>query len=346
MVMLCVSQRLSIHRVLVSTLYIWSILAFPSRWAKIAARGLLTPSPIHVAAKSTFRLDSHTRSTTEKTGVLRSDNAAAASSSPSSLFSSSSSLPVPELYTEEIRKFLGPESKASALLEHFHIQGWRWHTKSLVRDAGRLHRLALNSDVTNAETLKDATDYVVSFNLLGLHKIEETLFFPWMREKLTSVPKKELSSAFSSVMDKLENDRQTVDHLGSSISQNAILACDTNKPESYRSNAISEVAAQSAQLQDCARSMMYIEDRWLVPAIANIVPEREQKSFNNKVLLKLGLLDSRLHLVGMYDAIMEGDNDESMKEQELFQRAIPTISRQLIPRWKRKLYQPKTYMLE
>ena len=345
MVLLCMSQRWSIYRILVSTLYIWSILAFSSRWTKIAARGLLTPSPIHVAAKSIFRPDSRRCSTTENIGVLRSvDATTAASSSPSSLSSSSS--PVPELYMEEIRKFLGPESKASALLEHFHIQGWRWHTKSLVRDAGRLHRLALKSDVTNAETLKDATDFVVGFNLLGLHKIEETLFCPWMREKLTLVPKKELSSAFSSVMDKLENDRQTVDHLGSSISQNVILACDTNQPESDRSNAIIEVAAQSAQLQHCARSMMYIEDKWLVPAIANIVPEREQKSFNNKVLLKLGLLDSRLHLVGMYDAIMEEDNDESMKERELFQRAIPSISRKLIPRWNRKLYQPKTFMLE
>jgi hypothetical protein len=331
---------------LVSSLYIWSILAFPSRWTKIAARGLLTPSPIHVAAKSIFRLDSHQhRSTTENKGVLRSE--AAASSSPSSLSSSSSSsLPVPEVYMEDIRKFLGPESKANALIEHFHIQGWRWHTKSLVRDAGRLHRLALKSDVTNAETLKDATDYVVGFNLLGLHKIEETLFFPWMREKLTSVPKKELSSAFSYVMDKLENDRRTVDHLGRIISRNALLACDTNQPESDRSNAIIEVADRSAQLQDCARGMMYIEDKWLVPAIADIVPEKEQKSFNNKVLRKLGLLDSRLHLVGMYEAIIEEDDDDSTKEQELFQRAIPSISRQLIPRWKRKLYEPKTYMLE
>jgi hypothetical protein len=328
-------QRWNIYRILVSFLYIWSVFAFPSRWTKIAARGLLTTSPIHVAAKSR-------RSTTQNNGVLRSDDATAAASS----LSLSSSLPVPELYMEEIRKFLGPESKASALLEHFHIQGWRWHTKSLVRDAGRLHRLALKSDVTTAETLKDATEYVVGFNLLGLHKIEETLFFPWMREKLTSVPKKELSSAFSSVMDKIENDRQKVDHLGSSISHNVILACDTNQPESDRSNAITEVAAKSAQLQDCARNMMYIEERWLVPAIANIVPEREQKSFNNKVLMKLGLLDSRLHLVSMYDAIMEEDVDESMKELELFQRAIPSISRQLIPRWKRKLYQPKTYMLE
>jgi hypothetical protein len=89
--------------------------------------------------------------------------------------------------------------------------------------------------------------------------------------------------------------------------------------------------------------MMYVEDTFLVPAVGAIVPVREQKSFNNKVLRRLGLLDSRLHLVGMYEAVWEDDNS---KEKELFQQAIPGVSRSMIPRWKRKLYQPKTYMME
>jgi len=265
-------------------------------------------------------------------------------------------------YEDEIRKFLASESNSrasasssSCLLEQFHIQGWRWHTKSLVRDAGRLHRLALKSNVNNAETLKDASDYVIGFNLSGLHKIEVPLFFPWMREKLTTCNSKvlpattnqkqelQLSAAFSSAMNALEKDRRTVAQLGDNISENVILACDTKLPESRRANAIAEVAVRSAELKDCAQRMMSIEDTLLVPAIGVIVPEKEQKSFNNRVLLKLGILDSRLHLVGMYEAVWEGNDS---KEKELFQQAIPGISRQMIPRWKRKLYEPKTYMLE
>jgi len=258
-----------------------------------------------------------------------------------------SSSPARPSYEEGIGKFLASKSRdsPSSLLEQFHIQGWRWHTKSLARDVGRLHRLALKTNVKTAETLKDGSDYVVGFNMMGLHKIETTLFFPWMREKLTgSLPEKpELSVDFSSAMNALEADRRTVAQLGENISKKVLLACDTEAVHSRRSNAIEEVADQLSDLQHLVHRMMFIEDTLLVPAVGAIVPVKEQKSFNNKVLRKLGLLDSRLHLVGMYEAVWE-DNDSI--EKELFQQAIPGMSRKMIPRWKRKLYQPKTYMME
>lgn len=251
------------------------------------------------------------------------------------------------LYEEEIRKFLASKNRGSSstLLEQFHIQGWRWHTKSLARDAGRLRNLALKSSLKNSDTLKEASDYVVGFNLAGLHRIETSLFFPWMREKLTAGDsgKPSLSKVFASAMDALETDRQAVAKLGETIYKKSRVACDTTVPDPRRSDAIAELADHSAELQGLVERMISIEDTLLVPAIGAIVPVREQKSFNNKVLRKLGILDSRLHLVGMYETVWE-HNDS--KEKELFQQAIPGITRQLIPRWKRKLYQPKTYMME
>jgi len=89
--------------------------------------------------------------------------------------------------------------------------------------------------------------------------------------------------------------------------------------------------------------MMEKENTLLVPAIAQIVTESEQKSFNNKVLRSLGILDSRLHLVGMHEAVLESKNP---KEQELFRHAIPSIPQMMIPRWKRKLFEPKTRVFE
>jgi len=250
-------------------------------------------------------------------------------------------------YEEEILKYLAFNSRdsPSSLLEQFHIQGWRWHTKSFARDARRLHRLALKTNVKTAETLKDASDYVIGFNMMGLHKIEATLFFPWMREKLTGglVVKPKVSTSFSSAMDALETDRRTVAQLGKNISEKATYACDTRVHESRRSEAIIEIADHSRELFNLVQRMMFIENTLLVPAVGVLVPAREQKSFNNKVLRKLGLLDSRLHLVGMYDTVWE-ENDS--KEKELFTQAIPGVSRKMIPRWRRKLYQPKTYMME
>ena len=250
-------------------------------------------------------------------------------------------------YDEAILKFLDAKSRESpsSLLEQFHVHGWRWHTKSLARDAGRLQKLALKTNLNSVGILKDASDFVVGFNMMGLQKVESSLFFPWMREKLTEGFRKrpELSKDFNNVLDELETDRLTVARLGESISNQVLLACDEKAPEAHRSNAIMDIANQAADLQNLVQRMISIEDTYLVPAIGATVPVREQKSFSNKVLRKLGILDSRLHIVGMFDAICE---DSDGKEMKLFQQEIPGITRKIIPRWKRKLYEPKTYMME
>jgi len=83
--------------------------------------------------------------------------------------------------------------------------------------------------------------------------------------------------------------------------------------------------------------MLQREDSLLVPAVAQLVPESEQKSFNNKVIRNLGIFDSRVHLVGMHEAVWALNNEN---ERKLFQEAIPSIPQYLIPRWKRTLYEP------
>jgi hemerythrin-like domain-containing protein len=210
---------------------------------------------------------------------------------------------------------------------------------------GRLHKLALKTNPLNVQKLQDATEYVIDFNLRGLHKIETGLFFPWMRQQLTSRPQdKKVSSAFSAVMEELEMERLQVAQLGRVIARNACVAGDTSNSKHTRSAAIEEVADQSAKLEQVVRLMMEVEDEYLVPAVAALVSEKDQKSFSNKVLLGLGLLDSRLHLVSMYEAVEEDTNRAT--EKELFRKNIPSVPQMMIPRWKRKLYAPKTYMLE
>ena len=46
-------------------------------------------------------------------------------------------------------------------------------------------------------------------------------------------------------------------------------------------------------------------ERILVPAVALTVSERDQRAVSNRVIRKLGVLDSRRHLVGMYDAVLD-----------------------------------------
>jgi hypothetical protein len=135
-----------------------------------------------------------------------------------------------------IRGFLASQDEGLTDMGRFHVHGWRWHTLSLVRETKRLQKLAerfqirFSLDEEDASTtgstnnkdaphpLKQAADYVVGFNLKGLHKIEADCFFPWMREKISSLTDgNDVSKAFSTVMDQLEDNRKNVAQLGKSI---------------------------------------------------------------------------------------------------------------------------------
>mmetsp|Transcript_20408 Transcript_20408/g.59060 ORF Transcript_20408/g.59060 Transcript_20408/m.59060 type:complete len:106 (+) Transcript_20408:1113-1430(+) len=99
----------------------------------------------------------------------------------------------------------------------------------------------------------------------------------------------------------------------------------------------------SAALNTRAQGVLDREERLLVPAVAKTVPEKEQKSFNNRVVRSLGILDSRVHLVGMHDAVWEGSDE---RERALFNEAIPVLPRMMIPRWRRLLYEPVAGVLD
>jgi len=156
---------------------------------------------------------------------------------------------------ETIRRYLNSTSSRQRqdnddvdVQHEFHIQGWRWHTMSLAREAGRLQKLArkLQQDSelagiavvpeTDLAALKKATDYVVDFNMKGLHKIEKNLFFPWVRQKVaTSLMKGSLAAggddeydvpaAFEVVMDRLDSDRCNIEKLGKSLVSVFLISC-------------------------------------------------------------------------------------------------------------------------
>ena len=89
--------------------------------------------------------------------------------------------------------------------------------------------------------------------------------------------------------------------------------------------------------------MRSLQETLIVPAISRVVPSKVQKSFNTKVLLNLGLLESRLHLVGMHDAVWESGIEGERKK---FENEIPYVARVMIERWRKSLYIPKAGALD
>jgi hypothetical protein len=260
----------------------------------------------------------------------------------------------------------------------FYIQGWRWHTMSLIREAGKLQRLAENMLKTQStasaasklslepgKALHQASDYIVNFNMKGLHRIEMDLFFPWAIKKVSdAVMDNDVALAFRNMMEQLQQDQKTLVSLGDSLLVSSVdcIMCffsmppcahylfpslsvkmDTSRMAKLTSGStptreLQRVATTSAAIAGCARSMLQREDAYLVPTIAALVPAKEQKSFNDKVIRNLGLLDSRLYLVGMYQALQDLKDP---KELQVFDESIPIIARKMIPWWKRKLYDPR-----
>lgn len=87
--------------------------------------------------------------------------------------------------------------------------------------------------------------------------------------------------------------------------------------------------------------MFSTEDDLLVPLVARYVPVRDQTAFNQRVIRGLGVWDSRLHLVGMHEAVVH----DRPQEYPAFEREIPYLPRMMIARWKRNLYDPKVAVL-
>lgn len=98
----------------------------------------------------------------------------------------------------------------------FRIQGWRWHTMSLLREAELLSRAALEFP-TDLDSFLKATDYVINFNLKGLERIENEMFFPWMRDILLTIENVSVQGAFLSIFEHVLSDERIASDLGVSI---------------------------------------------------------------------------------------------------------------------------------
>ena len=117
----------------------------------------------------------------------------------------------------------------------------------------------------------------------------------------------------------------------------------TNAVESRerRTGALTQVAQQAAAIATLTQSMLDREVQVVLPIVARIWTESEQSVLNGRVIRSLGLLDARLHLVGMSEAISDNDSNNAVEERQLFRRVIPGLAQSLLPRWKRTLYDPR-----
>mmetsp|Transcript_27509 Transcript_27509/g.58794 ORF Transcript_27509/g.58794 Transcript_27509/m.58794 type:complete len:279 (+) Transcript_27509:417-1253(+) len=230
----------------------------------------------------------------------------------------------------------------------------RWHFMSLVRDSRRLERLAMHLSNSNniiegdgesgLAALEQAANYVVNFNMAGLFRIHSKICETFLRthlcEKGSIGPFTDdgdasaETDAFRKLVDKFDEHRVQSENAGRVLYERVKSASTS----SNKQQLLSDVARSSTQLLDRLVTMHNLHETLIVPAVSRVVPSKVQKSFSNKVLLSLGLLESRLHLVGMHDAVWESGVGA---EKKLFESEIPYVARVMIERWRQSLYTPK-----
>ena len=217
------------------------------------------------------------------------------------------------------------------------------------RDARRLAKLAHMASSEKEEAaeqvqqsdLSKACDYACNFNMKTLYDIEDDLFYPWLQKTIVrgsnekdNEQDRDIRKAFGEVMEILRMERQAVKRLCSDI---------LKMSDSGGSEGTEKVMRSAQEMGAIAAEICDLQDRLVVPVVARLVPTNEQSSFNFKVLRKLGILNSRIHLCGMKDAVWESGEEI---EKELFNVKIPKIPRLMMPRWHRSLYEPKVGKLE
>lgn len=233
----------------------------------------------------------------------------------------------------------------------FLINGWRWHTISVIRDLNRFSGI-VSDIVTNMSSMINEEDtfsttserdiarvflchkFVCDFNYKGLSRVETTLFFPWLTGLLPD-------SARPLIEDIL------LQHSLISILSLDIGVICTRLSEDENTevrDVIAEMNAINSSLREmiqCISKIRHTQEAIFVPYIAAYVSSSDQEVFNRKVIRKLGLLDSQVHLVSMAEAI----RDEPA-EMVSFHKQIPRIAQMMLPLWRKQLYFPKASCLE
>lgn len=130
----------------------------------------------------------------------------------------------------------------------FIIQGWRWHTKSLLRDLDRFTKIIQKSqensfpigskeaDARNTKLMK-CYDFVFGFNWKSLIRVERDIFFPWLQDILPESSKRLIST----IIAKHARINELIIEVG-----NACSSCDAVRKDN------SDVIAMLVELKDSA----------------------------------------------------------------------------------------------
>eukprot|EP00607_Mallomonas_marina_P000015 CAMPEP_0182439480 /NCGR_PEP_ID=MMETSP1167-20130531/86469_1 /TAXON_ID=2988 /ORGANISM="Mallomonas Sp, Strain CCMP3275" /LENGTH=255 /DNA_ID=CAMNT_0024633203 /DNA_START=143 /DNA_END=906 /DNA_ORIENTATION=- len=230
----------------------------------------------------------------------------------------------------------GPIPKSKRV---FLINGWRWHSKSVLRDLKRFQ--AKINYKQGAEYVDDSLlkchDFVCGFNWMLLMKIESELFYPFLR--------KSLPPGARTLVDSLLRQHETVKTLSRELRDMCVGGERERERDGERERErVRRMNEVVERMISCFLTITEVQEEVFIPFISSHISEREQNSFNNRVLRVLGPINSQILLVGMSEAIECSEPDQK-EERRLMRAQIPAVARAMLPLWRRRFYNPMTQCL-
>ena len=120
-----------------------------------------------------------------------------------------------------------------------------------------------------------------------------------------------------------------------------LLQKNNNSNNTIKQSDIRSIDNLLTDMMNCALKIQQAQEYVFVPYISSFISKSEQERFNRRVISRLGLLDSQIHIVSMVEAI----KDEP-KEMKKFKEQIPLVAQKLVPIWRKRLYRPRAECLE
>jgi hypothetical protein len=109
----------------------------------------------------------------------------------------------------------------------FRIHGWRWHTMAVLRELQILHNVLKSplGDSSRHEDIVAAMQHTIGFNMKGLHRVETTLFYPWLTKTFDTIPDSAARLAFQRILFSVKQNQQSLIQHGSFVVRYKVKCC-------------------------------------------------------------------------------------------------------------------------
>jgi len=154
---------------------------------------------------------------------------------------------------------------------NFLINGWRWHTISVIRDIDRFVAIikvlklkstqVANIAIGSSDSLipLQCFEFVCNFNWKALRKVESEIFFPWLRNMLLASNQMSKNEPIEYLFSSVLRQHSTVVSLSLKLSELCLAFKNAELPFQAGVSRLEEIETTLLELKSCALNIQHIQ---------------------------------------------------------------------------------------